>query len=421
VRTIFAIIVTAVFLASASAAFAAPTAAIAVPAAGDYYYWFSYADVAGKQVTTTPRSFKDKKTTADLPLVKDAVPKCKLFVLDAKTGNEAVVLVEGKPGETFKFDLKSSDFDRVRKVEVFVTAASSGLPAAAGVVKLEDAEKGVQTQILDPSAKGVLQFSDVPSGTAKVTVLYGDGKSASQDIEIPLDGKEAVPRVEIPVVGEIDTVQPAAKEEAGPAAKPSGETGERAPGRGINFPMALVGLALLVLILYAASALMRSRGAGFRQILKRFGIEVPEEPQAAAPSQPAPAQQVDPTICPFCGGKKDPATGACACSVGAAVGAPAVSSGPRLIATQGVYAGSIYQLESAPVTIGREESNTVAFPQDSTVSRRHARITSDGGQFTVHDEGSSNGTFVNGVKVAEKVLQPGDEIQIGGTRLRFEV
>ena len=418
-RTVFAIIIiAAVFLVLPFAALAAPTAAITVPAAGDHYYWFSYADVAGKQVTTTPRSFKDKKTTADLPLVKDAVPKCKLFVLDAKTGNEAVVPIEGKPGESFKFTLKSSGFDRVRRTEILVTAASSGLPAAAAVVKLEDAEKNVQTQMLDPSSKGVLQFSDVALGTAKVAVLYGDGKSASQDIEIPLDREEAVPRLEMPVAGEIDTVQPAAKEEGARAGKPSGEAEARRPGMGINFPMAIVGLALIVAILYAASALMRSRGAGFRQLLKRFGVELPEEPQAAAPSQPA--QQVDPSICPFCGGKKDPATGKCACSVGAAAGAPAASSGPRLIATQGAYVGSIYQLEAGTVTIGREESNTVAFPQDNTVSRKHARIAGDGGWFTIHDEGSSNGTFVNGARVAEKVLQPGDEIQIGNTKLRFE-
>jgi len=415
-RTIFAIIILAAFLASGSAALAVPTAAITVPAAGDHCYWFSYADVAGKQVTTTPRSFKDKKMTVDLPLVKDAVPKCKLFVLDAKTGNEAVKAVEGKPGEAFKFGLKSSDFDRVRRLELLVS--SGGQPAAAAVVKLDDAEKNVQMQILDPSAKGVLQFTDVASGTAKVTVLYGDGKSASQDIEVSLDREEVVPRVEIPVVGEIDTIQPAAKEEGARAGKPSGEAEARRPGMGINFPMAIVGLALIVAILYAASALMRSRGAGFRQILKRFGVELPEEPQAAVPSQPA--QQVDPSICPFCGGKKDPATGACACSVGAAAGAPAASSGPRLIAIQGAYVGGIYQLEAGTVTIGREESNTVAFPQDNTVSRRHARITGDGGQFVIYDEGSSNGTFVNGVKVTEKVLQPGDEIQIGNTRLRFE-
>jgi pSer/pThr/pTyr-binding forkhead associated (FHA) protein len=57
---------------------------------------------------------------------------------------------------------------------------------------------------------------------------------------------------------------------------------------------------------------------------------------------------------------------------------------------------------------------------DSTVSRRHAVIALDGGGHVIRDQGSSNGTFVNGARVAEAPLRPGDEVSIGGTRFRFE-
>ena len=82
--------------------------------------------------------------------------------------------------------------------------------------------------------------------------------------------------------------------------------------------------------------------------------------------------------------------------------------------------GNIFPLGPDPVTLGRAETNTVALPEDNAASRKHARIGLANGQYTIFDEGSSNGTFVNGVKVDAQALHPGDEIQVGSTRLRFE-
>jgi len=71
--------------------------------------------------------------------------------------------------------------------------------------------------------------------------------------------------------------------------------------------------------------------------------------------------------------------------------------------------------------MGREADNPIALPNDSTASRRHATITQSNGGYSIRDEGSSNGTFVNGVRITEQALSAGDEIQIGGTKFRFEV
>ena len=385
---------------------AAQTATVTAPQAGDYYYWIAYNDVNGKPVTTGPVGF-EKKATVDLPLVKDAVPKSKLYVLDVKTGNEAIKAIGAKP--PYKYELKTDDFKYIRRLRVAVSAASSKFPAAAGIVKLVDADKNARTQVLDPTMNGVAQFTDVSSGTAKVTVEYDDGKSLSQDVDITLDNPSPV--IQVLVSGSIETLNPA---------EMGSKTPVRTKGGGISFPTALVGLILFIGVIWLAVKMMSNRGAGFRQIMKKVGVDLPDEPQPIS-TPGAPAQVVDPTICPFCGNKKDPTTGACACSVGAGAPATAVTSTePRLVATQGAYAGSIYALAGDAIMIGREETNAIAFPQDSTVSRKHAGISNANGEFTIHDEGSSNGIFVNGVKVTEQVLRPGDEVQIGNTRLRFE-
>jgi hypothetical protein len=136
----------------------------------------------------------------------------------------------------------------------------------------------------------------------------------------------------------------------------------------------------------------------------------------------------DPNQCQFCGQMKDP-SGNCACTVApgslsagfpASPAASAMGSGPRLVGMAGTYMGQVFPIAGAAV-IGREPTNPVPLDRDTTASRRHAQITADGGSFRIQDLGSSNGTYVNGAKVTETLLNPGDEVSIGGTRFRFEV
>ncbi len=73
------------------------------------------------------------------------------------------------------------------------------------------------------------------------------------------------------------------------------------------------------------------------------------------------------------------------------------------------------------VSIGRGEDNTIVLSQDRQVSRRHARVRTEGDRLVFEDLGSANGSFVNEVRVAEPVeLRVGDEVRIGGTTLRVE-
>lgn len=169
-------------------------------------------------------------------------------------------------------------------------------------------------------------------------------------------------------------------------------------------------------------------------------------------------------ICPYCGTKKD-ASGNCACSVGAAGSPTGVAShtvpsqadvglgvqlptpgpvagsgvqlptqqsvgqapsaapgvGPRLLGLSGPYAGRVFSLAGPVISIGREPGKSVELPMDTTVSRNHASIRNENGTFTVNDEGSSNGTTVNGMRITSRPLSPGDTVQFGSSAFRFEV
>jgi pSer/pThr/pTyr-binding forkhead associated (FHA) protein len=85
----------------------------------------------------------------------------------------------------------------------------------------------------------------------------------------------------------------------------------------------------------------------------------------------------------------------------------AVLDGPDL--------GRIYRVESPSVTIGRGGAEVQL--EDGEVSRQHARLEMRGGRAVVRDLGSTNGTFVDDVKVAEAEIENRGEFRVGQTRL----
>ncbi len=100
-------------------------------------------------------------------------------------------------------------------------------------------------------------------------------------------------------------------------------------------------------------------------------------------------------------------------------GAPAVR-GRQLTVQTGPHAGQVFMLTRESTVIGRDEDADVPLPDDPTVSRRHARVEVEQAGHVLYDEGSSNGTFVNGVLLGTCVLAPGDVIQCGSIQLRYE-
>ncbi len=175
---------------------------------------------------------------------------------------------------------------------------------------------------------------------------------------------------------------------------------------------------------------------------------------AAAP-QPAPSVAAAPAgseVCPSCGAI-NPAGEAFCSNCGSMLGAAAATSAPALAVSSAPVAAPV--MPSAPaalnvkiivesdnqefdlsgkdnILIGREDAVSNIFPdvdltphggEEGGVSRMHARIFVESGQYLLEDENSTNFTFLNRQKLAAKTptqLHDDDEIKLGRVLLRFK-
>jgi hypothetical protein len=87
-------------------------------------------------------------------------------------------------------------------------------------------------------------------------------------------------------------------------------------------------------------------------------------------------------------------------------------------AIDGLEAGRVYRELDSPVTIGREEDNTIRI-NDERVSRFHAKVQLNSDRVILTDLESTNGTRVNGHPVRMRVLSIGDQISIGRCTLVY--
>jgi len=78
----------------------------------------------------------------------------------------------------------------------------------------------------------------------------------------------------------------------------------------------------------------------------------------------------------------------------------------------------VYEKVSTPVTIGREEGNTIQL-NDDRVSRFHIKIQEDHDKLVLTDLESTNGTKVNGEDIQLRILRYGDMIVVGRSVLLF--
>jgi pSer/pThr/pTyr-binding forkhead associated (FHA) protein len=92
--------------------------------------------------------------------------------------------------------------------------------------------------------------------------------------------------------------------------------------------------------------------------------------------------------------------------------------GARLEVVAGNASGMSIVVEDE-LFIGRETDGAGRLAEDDEISRQHARVTLDhSGVCAIEDLGSTNGTFVNGLRItAPKTLCEGDTIELGGTTL----
>ncbi|MBS1961909.1 MAG: FHA domain-containing protein [Bdellovibrionales bacterium] len=74
--------------------------------------------------------------------------------------------------------------------------------------------------------------------------------------------------------------------------------------------------------------------------------------------------------------------------------------------------GSSYAVGSGTFSIGRHSQNQIVL-ESGNVSKRHCVLVVDNTKIAVEDQGSSNGTFVNGKLSAKREIRPGDRISVG--------
>ncbi|MCX7925160.1 MAG: FHA domain-containing protein, partial [Fimbriimonadales bacterium] len=158
-------------------------------------------------------------------------------------------------------------------------------------------------------------------------------------------------------------------------------------------------------------------------------------PRDVARSSLPPPPPTPPGVCPYCGQRQDPVTGACACTpvattassftppapnyAAASTGVAVVAQATTLVGLDGALAGQRFTVPPTGLTVGREIDNALVVP-DLSVSRHHARVALENGALVVYDLNSTNGVFVNEQRVQKQVLRAGDVVRFGMVRFRVE-
>lgn len=91
----------------------------------------------------------------------------------------------------------------------------------------------------------------------------------------------------------------------------------------------------------------------------------------------------------------------------------------RLVLLSEGFTGRTYDLKVEKTTVGRVPDNAFEIPEAS-ISSHHAEIILKGNEVLIRDLDSTNGTFINGEKISEAVLKPGQILRLGMVEMRLE-
>jgi len=91
----------------------------------------------------------------------------------------------------------------------------------------------------------------------------------------------------------------------------------------------------------------------------------------------------------------------------------------KLQVLNGSLTGQSYELKVDKTTVGRVEDNSFQLAEPS-VSSHHCELVLQGDDVLVRDLNSTNGTFINGEKVTETLLKPGQTLRLGQIELRLD-
>ncbi len=91
----------------------------------------------------------------------------------------------------------------------------------------------------------------------------------------------------------------------------------------------------------------------------------------------------------------------------------------KLVLLSAGMTGRTHELKSEKTTVGRVEDNTFQIAEAS-VSSHHCEVVLRGKEVIVKDLNSTNGTYINGQKISESAIQPGQILRLGQVEMRLE-
>lgn len=398
---------------SVLSALAAAQIRLELPSSGKWEAWI------GQGEPGDTANFSSDSNKLDVPTAGSA-PTDVISVWDGNSGNLASKELRDIDG-VWKVSL--AEFNRIGRLRVSVS--HEGDPVASANVILKAGAK-TQRRLLTPSGKGVVTFTNVAAGPIEVTIETTNKAGESvpvpkQSFRVDLKRDEPEPTLRVAIAEPVDVVsaekqgasgdsQPAPAQESSPAVPPSG-------GSQMDWVSFLLGFAVIGGLGYAAWKFLPRYQNQVDTQLAKLGVQIPKDDdvQAQAADDPAPTvqptRQPTPTILLGDDAQVSPA-------VPAPSPVPTVAAVAMLVNTK---TGQRVQLADGEHLVSREAGAPISLEGSAAVSRRHAEIVREAGALKVRDLGSTNGTFLNSVKVeGEAQLAIGDVVQFGDQPFRVE-
>ncbi len=391
------------------------------PGDGEREVWIQPSARLG-EAPTAPRKVSGK--AVDMETTSDPAG---LLVLshDLKTGMVASKdLVEVL--KTASWTVQDHDYNRA-----YITTAevkSKGLAVASAILNL-DMPKEARTALLAPSDKGTIQLYNLTQGDLKVRVTYKvkgvDTTLPSQTFTVKSEPtKSQILLLDVPEGAE--TLAPATVKDSDPkgTSDPAKKAAEKdavpvaKPGGGIlgflgQLVSMLIGVAVVGGLAYGVWWYAKNHQNQVQTAMTQVGLNPTSTDPGVGVSLVAPAAQ---PIQKIVLSGADPGAAIPAASPAGGMPSALAVKNPRLVGEDG---NALLLIEGANLV--SREAGQIVIPGESSVSRRHAEVLRSGDTLTLMDLGSTNGTFVNGVKLTGSVtLQPGDAVQFGAIKFRFE-
>lgn len=357
---------------------------------------------APNELPNQGREFNSKEIIVPVP---SGMEKGTIVIFEPRSGNIVLRNVDSIKGGVWT--VAESEW---RIAQVSVSVQQGGAPLPVGVLEAKWKTGLRQATIKD----GRANLFAIPPREVTLTIRYGavgEEKTSTESINLSLKREQTVPQVEVAVPGPPPT---AAKAKSDPEKKPDDKPAASPSGKLMTW---LIAIAIGIVVLLLAIRLLKKHEAKVSGHLQALGIQIPDATHAQRAAQEAnQAPLVAEGHCQYCGSPLAP-DGSCKCrSQSDANVARLTVKAPRLVFED----GTVMEIPGGTSVVGRDPASILVVA-DQSVSRKHAQFRREDVSVFLVDLGSTNGTFVNGRKVDEEVeLKPGDTVQFGSVRIRFE-